>query len=221
METELGEIRTEQGTEKVASCAGRKLRRRWDKIDPRVILKLKQASQFGSDLVARAIMIGRFQPIHKGHIEVIKQVLQEVDELIIGIGSSQEGHTLENLFTAAERVLMIEKALEEVGIDRSHTHIVKIPDVHNDATWVSHAVSLTPQFSVVYSRNPWVQRLFKEAGYEVRTPPPYKRKEYQGEEIRNRMLKGERWEDLVPKVVLEVMREIKAVERLKNLSKNK
>lgn len=164
-------------------------------------------------------MIGRFQPIHKGHVEVIKHILQEVDELIIGIGSSQEGHTLENPFTANERGLMIKKALEEAGIDRSRTHIVPISDVHNDAIWVSHVVSLTPQFSVVYSRNPWVQRLFKEAGYEVRTQPPFKRKEYQGAGIRDRIIKGGEWEDLVPKAVLEVMWEIKAVERLKGLSK--
>ncbi len=166
-------------------------------------------------------MIGRFQPIHKGHVEVFKQILQEVDELVIGIGSSQEGNTLDNPFTADERVLMVEKTLEEAEIDRSRTHVVPISDVHNDATWVSHVVSLTPKFSVAYSRNPWVQRLFKEAGYEIRVQSPYKRKEYQGAEIRNRMVKGGDWESLVPESVLAVLREIKAMERLKSLSKNK
>lgn len=170
-------------------------------------------------MVKRAIFVGRFQPVHNGHVEVFKQILQEVDELIIGIGSSQEGRTFENPFTADERVLMIERTLEKAEIDRSHIHIVKIPDVHNDEVWVSHVVSLTPKFSIAYSRNPWVQRLFKEAGHEVRIPPPFKREEYQGKEIRDRILRGEKWEDLVPKAVLEVMREIKAVERLKALSK--
>lgn len=169
--------------------------------------------------MAQAIMIGRFQPIHKGHVEVIKQILQEVDELVIGVGSSQEGHTLENPFTAEERVRMIERALEEARIDRSRTQIVSIPDVHDDKLWVSHVAKLSPEFSAVYSGNPWVQRLFKEAGYEVRALPPFKRKEYQGMEIRDRMLKGEEWEHLVPVAVLAVMREIKAAERLKELSK--
>ncbi|MDI6884164.1 MAG: nicotinamide-nucleotide adenylyltransferase [Hadesarchaea archaeon] len=164
-------------------------------------------------------MIGRFQPIHKGHVEVIKQILEEVDELIIGIGSSQEGNTLDNPFTAEERVYMIERALEEAAVDRSRVNVVLIPDVHNDKIWASHVVKLSPRFSVVYSGNPWVQRLFMEAGYEVRTPPPFKRKEYQGMEIRDRMLKGEEWEHLVPESVLAVMREIKGVERLKELSK--
>ena len=168
-----------------------------------------------------ALMVGRFQPVHKGHIEVVNQILREVDELIIGIGSSQEGHTFENPFTADERVLMIEKALEEAKVDRSRIHIVQIPDVHNDKKWVPHVVSLSPKFSVVYSGNPWVQRLFKEAGYEVRAPPPFKRKEYQGMEIRDRMLKGEKWEHLVPESVLELMQKINAVGRLEKVSKNK
>jgi len=168
-----------------------------------------------------AIMVGRFQPVHKGHIEVVRQILQEVDELIIGVGSSQEGYTFENPFTADERVLMIEKALKEARVDRSRIHIVQIPDVHDDKRWAPHVVSLSPEFSVVYSGNPWVQRLFKEAGYEVRAPPPFRRKEYQGMEIRDRMLRGEKWEHLVPESVLDMMRKINAVERIEKVSKKK
>ena len=170
-------------------------------------------------MVTRAIMVGRFQPVHKGHIEVVKQILQEVDELIIGVGSSQEGYTFENPFTADERVFMIEKALKEAKVDRSRIHIVQIPDVHDDKRWVQHVVSLSPEFSVVYSGNPWVQRLFEEAGYEVRVPPPFRRKEYQGMEIRDRMLKGEKWEHLIPESVLEIVKKINAIERIERVSK--
>jgi len=170
-------------------------------------------------MVTRGILIGRFQPPHKGHVEVAGQILREVDELIVGVGSAQESHTLENPFTAGERILMISRALAEAGIDLSRVHIIPIPDVNNHAVWVSHVVSLSPPFSVIYSGNPLVKRLFKEAGFEVRTPPMFKRKEYWGAEIRDRMIKGGKWEQLVPKSVLEVMKEIKAVERLKDLSK--
>ncbi|MDI6820469.1 MAG: nicotinamide-nucleotide adenylyltransferase [Candidatus Hodarchaeaceae archaeon] len=170
-------------------------------------------------MAKRGILIGRFQPPHKGHVEVAKQILREVDELIIGIGSAQESHTLENPFTAGERMLMLSKALVEAGVKLSRVHIIPIPDVNNHAVWVAHVVSLSPPFSAVYSGNPLVKRLFKETGFEVKTPPMFKRKVYWGAEIRDRMIKGKRWENLVPEAVLEVMREIKAVERLKDLSK--
>ena len=170
-------------------------------------------------MVQRGIIIGRFQPPHKGHIQVSKQILREVDELIVGIGSAQESHTLENPFTAGERVLMLTRALAEAKIDLSRTHLIPIPDVNNHAIWVSHVLSLSPPFEIVYSGNPLVRRLFKEAGFRTCTLPMFKRKEYWGTEIRDRMVKGKRWEELVPKAVVEVMREIKAVGRLKDLSK--
>jgi len=169
--------------------------------------------------MSRAIILGRFQPPHLGHIEVFKQILGEVDELIIGVGSAQESHTQENPFTAGERILMISRALAEAGVELSRVHIIPIPDVNNNAIWASHVVSLSPPFTRVYSGNPLVNRLFKEAGFEVRTPPLYRRKEYWGTEIRGRMTRGEKWEDLVPGSVVEVMKEIKAVERLKDLSR--
>lgn len=167
----------------------------------------------------RAMIIGRWQPPHKGHIEVAKQILREVNELIVGIGSAQESHTLENPFTAGERVLMLTRALAAAGIDLSRVHLIPIPDVKNNAVWVSHVVSLSPPFEIVYSGNPLVRRLFKEAGFKTKKQPMFKRKEYWGTEVRDRMIKGGRWEELVPKAVVEVMREINAVERLKDLSK--
>jgi nicotinamide-nucleotide adenylyltransferase len=152
-------------------------------------------------------------------MEVFKQVLKEADELIIVVGSAQESHAIENPFTAGERILMLSRSLADDGVDLSKVHLIPIPDVNNNATWVSHVVSLSPPFHVVYSGNPLVRRLFKENGFETRTQPMFKRKEYWGTEIRDRMVKGKNWEKLVPKAVIAVMREIKAVERLKDLSK--
>ena len=50
------------------------------------------------DSKVRGILIGRMQPIHKGHIQVIKKILEEVDEIIIGIGSAQLSHELKDPF---------------------------------------------------------------------------------------------------------------------------
>jgi nicotinamide-nucleotide adenylyltransferase len=169
-------------------------------------------------MVRRALFIGRFQPPHKGHLKVFKQILREAEELIVGIGSAQESHTLENPFTAGERMLMLGRALAEEGIGVSRVHIVPIPDVNNNALWVSHVLSYSPPFSVVYTGNPLVRRLFKEAGYEVKSFPMYNRKDYMGTRIRERMVKGKKWKHLLPTTVVEVIEEIDGVGRMRDLS---
>lgn len=164
-------------------------------------------------------MIGRFQPPHNGHLQVIKEILQEVDELIIGLGSAQLSHELDDPFTAGERILMLNKALAESKLDLSKVYFIPIPDVNNNSLWVSNVLSYSPPFSIVYSGNPLVKRLFKEKGFEVETPPMFNRKEYQGTEIRKRMLKDEEWNKLVPEAIKKVIEEIDGVKRLKDLSK--
>ena len=46
----------------------------------------------------RGVFVGRFQPFHKGHLEFIKKILKEVEELIIIVGSSQFSHRIDNPF---------------------------------------------------------------------------------------------------------------------------
>ena len=33
----------------------------------------------------RGLMMGRFQPFHLGHLELVKQILNECDEIIIAL----------------------------------------------------------------------------------------------------------------------------------------
>ncbi|MEE1150690.1 nicotinamide-nucleotide adenylyltransferase [Methanobrevibacter sp. UBA212] len=166
----------------------------------------------------RGILIGRMQPVHNGHMEVIKQILNEVDEIIIGIGSAQASHELKDPFTAGERVVMMSQALAERDIDPSRYYIIPMQDINFNAIWVSHVKMLTPPFNIVYSGNPLVKQLFSEEGYEVRQPPLYDRLHLSGSEVRRRILNDENWQELVPKASVDLIREINGVDRLKNLS---
>ncbi|MBR3155314.1 MAG: nicotinamide-nucleotide adenylyltransferase [Methanobrevibacter sp.] len=166
----------------------------------------------------RGILIGRMQPVHNGHMEVIKQILNEVDEIIIGIGSAQASHELKDPFTAGERVVMMSQALAEKDIDPSRYYIIPMQDINFNAIWVSHVKMLTPPFNIVYSGNPLVKQLFSEEGYEVRQPPLYDRLHLSGSEVRRRILNDENWQELVPKASVDLIREINGVDRLKNLS---
>jgi len=171
-------------------------------------------------MVKRGLFVGRFQPFHLGHLAAIKDVLKEVDELVIVIGSAQYSHNLNNPFTAGERLIMVRKALEEAGIDYSRVWVVPVPDAHLHMMWVSAVEGYTPSFDVVYSNEPLTRRLFIEAKYRVKAVRFHERKLYSSTEIRERMLKEESWEKLVPKTVAAFIKEIDGVNRLRDLTKS-
>lgn len=164
----------------------------------------------------RGFYIGRFQPYHKGHQSVLEHIAHEVDEIVIGIGSAQLSHLTDNPFTAGERVLMITRALADLGCP---FYVIPIEDIQRNALWVSHVQSMTPPFDLCYSSNPLVVQLFKEAGVTVQSPAMYEREMLSGTEIRSRMLNGKPWKNLVPPPVVQVLKEINGVERLRQISK--
>ncbi|MDO9326863.1 MAG: nicotinamide-nucleotide adenylyltransferase, partial [Methanoregula sp.] len=153
----------------------------------------------------RGFYIGRFQPYHNGHHEVLERIAEEVDEIIIGIGSAQLSHQVSNPFTAGERVLMITRALESLGCPY---YVIPIEDVQRNALWVAHVRSMTPPFDLCYSSNPLVVRLFTEAGVKVQSPAMYERDTLSGTKIRGRILTGKPWKKLLPAAVVQVLKEI-------------
>jgi len=143
----------------------------------------------------RGFYIGRFQPYHNGHHEMVLTIAEEVDELVLGIGSAGDSHTRHDPFTAGERIMMIAKSLADVDLV---TYAVPIEDLNRHSVWVSHVESMSPNFDVAYSNNPLVIQLFHEAGVEVRQSPMFDREVLEGTEVRERMIDGGEWESLVP-----------------------
>jgi nicotinamide-nucleotide adenylyltransferase len=171
-------------------------------------------------MVRRGLFVGRFQPFHKGHLEVVKRILKEIDELIIVVGSAQYSHRLDNPFTSGERITMIRKALQEEDVKLSRIWIVPVPDIHQHALWVSQIVGYAPKFDVVYTNEPLTRRLFMEAGFKVESIPFIKREVYLATEIRKRMSSGENWKELVPNTVAKFIEEIDGDARLRQLNKS-
>lgn len=163
-----------------------------------------------------SLVIGRFQPLHEGHMDVIRKCASECEHLIIGIGSAQYSHAPDNPFTAGERYLMIDRSLRAEGIDRYS--IVPIEDLNRCSVWVAHVVSMVPPFKRVYTNNPLTKRLFNEAGFDVEDSPLYNRSEYSGTEIRRRMIHGEDWKELVPAPVADIIEDIDGVNRLRSIA---
>jgi len=150
----------------------------------------------------------------------VREILDEVEELVLVVGSAQYSHNVNNPFTAGERLVMIRESLLDEKVDLCRVWLVPVPDVHLHMMWVAALEGYTPRFVAVYSNEPLTRRLFTEAGYKVKNIPLYDRKVYSSTEIRQRMVKGEAWEKYVPKKVATFIKQIDGVNRLRDLNKS-
>ena len=160
----------------------------------------------------QVLFIGRFQPFHKGHLGTIQKIAQveDVGELIIGIGSSDKSYTSYNPFTAEEREEMIRSALKlKIPFEIKH-----IPDVTDNDEWTQILLEKYFDGSVIYSGNSLVIELLTKAGKEVRIPPPIENPS--GTEIRQMMVENKNWEKFVPKEVANLVKKIGGEQILKN-----
>ena len=164
------------------------------------------------------LYIGRFQPFHLGHLEAVKHILGKVDELVIVVGGAHDSHTIENPFTAGERITMIRLALKEANIDANRYTVLPLPDAEFHKVWVSHLLSQTPSFDLVFTNEPLTGRLLKEAGMRVEKIPMFNRTSFTATEVRRRIIEGKNWGELLPKSVADYIKQIKGEERMREIA---
>ena len=167
------------------------------------------------------LFLGRFQPVHSGHILSVRNILEEVDDLIIVVGSALKSFSLENPFTAGERIHMIRLALSEAGVSPERVMVLAVPDTlppNYHGIYVSQVETYCPRFDLVYTHNPLVRSLFEQAGYTLGDHRVFDRERYWGTTIRDGMINGGSWRESVPSSVAEYIDEIDGERRLKQLS---
>lgn len=166
------------------------------------------------------MFIGRFQPLHLGHLGAIRWILEREEELIVGIGSAQYAYLPRNPFTAGERLLMLHSALKaEKLLDR--TIVTLIPDTDSvHKLWPAYVEAFCPPFDRVYSNDPLTRALLRDHGYEVVEVPLIERQLLSGTNIRDLMARGDKsWRKLVPEPVARVLDEIRGEDRVKEIYK--
>jgi bifunctional NMN adenylyltransferase/nudix hydrolase len=57
------------------------------------------------------IYIGRFQPLHLGHLQTIKFALEQTEQLILILGSDRIAPDIKNPWSSEERIKMIQYCL--------------------------------------------------------------------------------------------------------------
>jgi len=105
-----------------------------------------------------ALIIGRFQPIHLGHLSLIERYYKAGYSIKIGIGSSEANCSKLNPLSAAERKRQVDLALKEFRIKKYKVFF--IPDIKNDAYFVQHVLKIVGRFSVIITGNSSILKLF-------------------------------------------------------------
>lgn len=88
------------------------------------------------------VLIGRFQILHQGHMEVIQELAQS-KKPIIAVGSARSPRSYRNPFTFAERETMIRNAVKDMDpVLEAKLKIIPLVDLlYNDEQWIKNAQS--------------------------------------------------------------------------------
>jgi len=165
-----------------------------------------------------ALFLGRFQPLHHGHIYMLNKILKTYNIIKIGVGSSQIPKSKINPFTYEERVNFITSALNKRGIPSQRFKIYPIPDIFNASKWVNHVISIVGSFDTIFANSDWVRQLFQNEGYIVGEKIGIFKKKYNASNVRKLISKDNKnWTILVPKEIVNLIRDYDGIERIRIL----
>jgi nicotinamide-nucleotide adenylyltransferase len=170
----------------------------------------------------KSLFIGRFQPIHKGHIHTMKQILSKDEDIIMIVGSAQYSHTPDNPFTGGERVMFIKQALIDEKLPLERITVVPLSDINIHPLWIAHMRSFAPYFDKAYSHNPLVKRLLEDSGIKTDSTKLLERSTYSGSHVRDLIRwNNSEWEKLVPEGVVKLIKKFKLDARVQEIGETK
>jgi nicotinamide-nucleotide adenylyltransferase len=164
----------------------------------------------------RSLVLGRFQPLHLGHIKMIEYVVDKSSYLTIGLGSCNSEPTYDNPFTAEERERIIKESLRmPISYD-----IRRIPDFGDNLAWIRW-IKENVHFDTFWTNSQNEKKIFQDAGFKVQEIPFFDRETYSATEVRKRILEDGDWANLLPQGTVKVLGAIDGIYRIKNLSSKK
>jgi len=157
----------------------------------------------------RALVVGRFQPLHNGHVQLVKLAREQCGDVAIVVGSTNAKPGPRNPFTFEERKAMLQAVFPGVAI-------YNVPDIHDREAWVAHVRAITGPFDRVYGNDDNSQSLFEAAHADVARPGLVERDKWEGTAIRALMAEDDpAWRKLVPKEVVALLEKWDAPRRLR------
>jgi len=146
-------------------------------------------------------MVARWQPVHNGHVPVLRALCDRAERAIIGIGSANR-HTMRNPFSFSETADMIRLVLA----GRENYTLLPIPDLDDGPRWRAMVVETFGPLDLFVTANPYVWSLLATE-YPLTRPvelvPDHARVAIDGTMVRRAMAQGDGWQAWVPGEVVE------------------
>ena len=93
------------------------------------------------------IFIGRFQPVHEGHVHAIGLAASQIDKLFILVGSANQCRSIRNPWTYQERSQMLRLKLHAAGI--RNYEIIPLNDYqYSDTQWMADVRATAEHFDM-------------------------------------------------------------------------
>jgi len=167
----------------------------------------------------RALLVGRFQPLHYGHLHAIRYSLARAEELVIGLGSAQYGWTERNPLSVDERYEMIVRCLRAEGIPLVRICISPIPDTESpEEDWGEIVLDRVPRVDVAFTNDRQTREDLERVGIRVEPIPFYRRDIFVATQIRKlAALRNPIWRQLVPTSVAEFLDSIGFETRMREI----
>jgi bifunctional NMN adenylyltransferase/nudix hydrolase len=136
-----------------------------------------------------AVYIGRFQPLHNGHVHVLNNAFQNYDGVVVLVGSANKSRDIKNPFTYIERRQIITNwVLGNLQVTAETSYEIRpLPDQpYNDAKWIQSVQENVqaavrdfgfdnPEIFVTGSErddSTWYLRCFPQWGKDFKDPHP-------------------------------------------------
>jgi len=166
------------------------------------------------------LFVGRFQPFHKGHLDIVRKILKENDHILIAIGSAEKNFVPENPLTAGERYYLIDETLKSAKISPSKYSIIPVRNINNYALWVSHMNLYLPEYQKIYTGSDIVKACYEGAQNKHKLIKIKRVLPISATNIRYSILDGTReWQNMVPTRTAEILKELKIPKRLQHINK--
>jgi len=132
------------------------------------------------------LVVGRFQPLHYGHLYLFKQASNIASQITIVIGSANIRNQ-DNPYSAEERFIMLWKALKREGMLHHVADITISNDHEDDDIWLNEILLKTKGIDTVIGNNSWVNNTCQRRGIKAIEIPLLKRNIYEGRKVREEL----------------------------------